>query len=334
MTAHFNLSDKNRIVADVAGSIGGGAARLLRELNKYVDDTQHSVQIIGRGVRLTPKWLVKREFEAPRAGLHISLNNAGFVTPTGTNVTLLRNILHFADENDLNHIGFKPSRELKLQIPIIRMLARRSETLVVPCSRMAEQVAAQTPYLQEKLSVRFHPVAQPSWSGQDPESQSDVLVPIVPQPYKNLGKHLPEFLDASAKLMDGKVRLIVPADPNALPELEGHPRVHFIGSQTSENLEVWWRRARAIFFPVEFESFGYALAEARVYGRNIIAQDTMQNREIAGGSLVGYQRHDERSLRNAIEVALSSTPIPEPEPFDPKSYFRWLLAGPGPDVNS
>lgn len=315
------------MVVDVAGAVGGGAARLLRELNRYLDETQHKAKIIGRGNRLTPQWLLRRELFAPRAKSHISLNNAGFMTPFGTNITLLRNVLHFASDEDLTRIGFRPSKELKLQIPVVRALARRSETLVVPCSRMAEQVSTHAPYLSDKLTVRFHPVAQPSWAGQEPESEADVLVPIVPQPYKNLDKHLPEFLEASSSIMNGKVRLVVPAHARALPSLEAHPRVLFIGPQTSQDLDKWWRRSRAIFFPVEFESFGYALAESRVYGRSIIAQDTPQNKEIAGDALHAYRRHNKRSLSDSIESALKHAPKPDPSAFEPTRYFNWLFSG-------
>lgn len=326
--SQFGVESDALIVADVAGSVGGGAARLLRELKKYVESTGHEINLIGEGERLTPRWLVKRELIDPRARMHLSLNNAGFVTPFGRNVTMLRNILHFANSTDLEKIGFIPSRELQLQIPLVRFLARQSETLVVPCTRMGEKVADLAPYLADKLTVRFHPVAKPSWAGSSAENARDVLVPIVPQPYKNLDKHLPEFLDASKDLPGQEIRLIVPAEKTSIPELSDHPRVEFIGPQTSEALDSWWRRCGAVFFPVEFESFGYALAEARVYGRNVIAQNTVQNREISGESLCAYERHDKASLGSAILKAVETIPTPDPSPFDPDEYFRWLLTEP------
>lgn len=322
------------IVADVAGAVGGGAARLLRELKTYLAMSDHEINLIGDGKRLTPQWLIQRELVAPRARMHLSLNNAGFVTPFGNNVTLLRNILHFATSTDLEQIGFKPSRELQLQVPLVRLLARQSKTLVVPCTRMAEQVADRAPYLADRLTVRFHPVAKPEWAGTAPETPRDVLVPIVPQPYKNLDQHLPEFLEASEGLPGAEIRLIVPAESTSLPELSAHPRVRFIGPQTSEALESWWRSCGAVFFPVEFESFGYALAESRVYGRSIVAQNTAQNREIAGGAICPYTRHDKNSLRTAILDAVTTVPAPDSSPFDPPSYFEWLLDEPGSDPKS
>jgi hypothetical protein len=327
------VKSDSQIVADVAGAVGGGAARLLRELKKYLPDSDRNISLIGEGRRLTPGWLAQRELIAPRAELHLSLNNAGFITPFGSNITLLRNVLHFATNADLDRIGFRPSRELRLQTPLVRLLARQSEALVVPCTKMGEQVADVAPYLADRLTVRFHPVAKPTWAGEQPENSRDVLVPIVPQPYKNLDQHLPEFLAASEKIAGGPVRLIVPAKPETLPDLASHPRVKFIGQQTSEALDSWWRRCGAIFFPVEFESFGYALAESRVYGRSIIAQDTKQNREIAGAAIRPYRRQDAGSLHSAIEEAVNSVPTPDPDPFDPTAYFNWLFAGPIPDTS-
>lgn len=316
------------IVADVAGAVGGGAARLLRELKKYLAKSGTNINLIGEGKSLSPQWLIQRELIAPRAPMHISMNNAGFISPFGTNVTMLRNILHFADAKDLERIGFRPSRELQLQIPLVRLLARRSESLVVPCTRMGEQVADSAPHLADRLMVRFHPVAKPEWAGTNPSNPRNVLVPIVPQPYKNLDQHLPEFLKASEDIPGEPICLVIPSEPESLPKIASHPRVKFIGSQTSEMLDEWWRSCGAVFFPVEFESFGYALAESRVYGRSVIAQDTTQNREIAGGAICSYVRHDSDSLSDAILEAVTSVPEPDPLPFEPTAYFDWIFGKP------
>jgi len=315
-------------VIDAAGAVGGGSARFLRELKRYLEDTAPAnVTLLGDDRQLSVPWLLQRELAAASATRRISLNNVGFANPAGRNITLLRNILQFATSEEMDQLGFTPSRRLRLQTPVVRSLARASDVLVVPCTRMAEQVRTISPSLAGRLTVRFHPVAQPAWAGEAPERPRDVLVPIVPQPYKNLDQHLPEFLAATEGIEGEPVRLIVPAGPEALPMLREHPRVEFIGAQTSAELERWWRRSGAVFFPVEFESFGYALAESRVYGRNVIAQDTAQNHEIAGRALRPYRRHDQASLENAVVEAIHSVPDPDPAPFDPEQYFAWLLAG-------
>lgn len=317
-----------RVVIDCAGAIKGGAARFLKELQTYLDEVQPSnVELIGLGRQLTPQWLIKRELIASTATRRIALNNASFVNPRGENITLLRNILQFATADDLEALAFSPPRRLRAQTPVVRFLANASSTLVVPCTRMAEQVEAVAPPLKSKLTVRFHPVKQPSWAGTGPTNPTDVLLPIVPSPYKNLEQHVPEFLNASEELTDEPVRLIVPSAPDVIPEVASHPRVKFIGPQSIGQMEQRWKHSGSVFFPTEYEAFGYALAEARVYGRNVIAQDTTQNREIAGAALLPYQRDRATSLREAIWKATFERPRSDPHPFSPTAYFRWLLRG-------
>lgn len=315
-----------RIVIDCAGAMVGGAARFLRELQTYLAQQRDAdITLVGLGRQLTPQWLIQRELNAATASRRISLNNVGFMNPRGKNVTLLRNILQFAREDDYQRLRFVPSRRLRTQTPVVRTLAKASRTLVVPCTRMAEQVANISPALRESLVVRFHPITQPSWAGTPPKNPRSVLLPVVPSPYKHLDEHIPEFL-ASAKDIPGEpIRLVVPTTPLELPALASHPQIHFIGPQSSEALEEWWRDCGAVFFPTEFEAFGYPLAEGRVYGRNVIAQDTAQNHEIAGPALRAYVRHDGPSLRTAIEAAVSDVPEPDPAPFNPQNYFQWLL---------
>jgi len=315
-----------RTVIDCAGARVGGAARYLREIQTYVaSNSNTNIELIGLGRQLTPQWLVQREFQAATAAMRMSINNAGFINPAGVNVTILHNILQFATQDDFDRLRFVPPRRLRAQIPVVRALARASDTLIVPCTRMAEQVAYISPGLQDRLVVRFYPLTQPSWAGTAPKNPRDVLLPIVPSPYKHLDEHIPEFLTAAAKLPGEPIRLIVPAEPHELPNVASHPNVHFIGLQTSEALDQWWQDCAAVFFPPEFEAFGFPPAEARVYGRHVIAQTTAQNQEIAGPALAGYTRYDEPSLRDAIAMAISQTPTPDPAPYDPDSYFHWLL---------
>lgn len=315
-----------RIIIDCAGAMVGGAARFLRELQSYLAQQRNTrIELIGLGRQLTPQWLVQRELYAATAAIRVSLNNVGFLNPRGKNITLLRNILQFASQDDYQRLAFVPSRRLRTQTPVVRTLARASQTLVVPCTQMAEQVGEISPGLRDRLAVRFHPITQPEWAGLPPKYPRSVLLPIVPSPYKHLDQHIPEFLAAANSIAGGPIQLVVPTIPDDLPTLASHPHVQFIGPQSSEALETWWQDCGAVFFPTEFEAFGYPLAEARVYGRPVIAQDTAQNHEIAGPALRAYTRHDRASLRAAIETAISNVPEPDPAPFNPQEYFEWLL---------
>jgi hypothetical protein len=325
----INRSESSKagaIVIDCAGAVEGGAARFLRELKLYLSTTRAAnIRLIGEGQKLTSKWLIKRETIAASAKRRIALNNAGFVNPKGRNITLLRNILQFATSRDINELRFTPSLRLRAQTPVVRTLARASSALVVPCSRMAEQVQTVSPHLADRLVVRFHPVSQPYWAGEPPANPRNVLLPIVPAPYKNLDSHLADFLRASRNIPGAPINILIPSSPSIFPQFEAHPRVQFIGPQPSVRLEEWWRSSGAVFFPTTFEAFGYALAEGRVYGRRVIGQNTQQNQEIAGQALSPYELDDEQSLRNAIGEAVNSVAESEPEPFDPNEYFSWLF---------
>ncbi|WP_404290626.1 glycosyltransferase [Glutamicibacter arilaitensis] len=319
------MTQKTHWLIDVAGAATGGSARYYRELRAYLDEHQRhdQISVIGEGSRLTPQWLLKREIAGRDAANRISLNNASFWHGPERNKTLLGNILHFAGPSDFNPLGFKPTTELKMQIPLIRQLAKRSANLIAPSSRMAEQVASSCPALADRIQVRFHPIATPEWAGTEPVRRSEVLMPIIPQPYKNLGLHALQFLEETEK--SPEVQLTIPSCSDQIPELEGHPRVKFIGHQTSEELEIWWQECQAVFFPPEFEAFGYPLAEARVYGRSVIAHDNSQQRELAGNALHGYNKDRKGSLGRAVSDALQDSPNPDGKPFNPTDYFDWML---------
>ena len=66
-------------------------------------------------------------------------------------------------------------------------------------------------------------------------------------------------------------------------------------------------------------------AHHAAHGRPIIAAGTARNREIASHALCGYVHGDRDSLRYAITQALAVQATPDPRPFDPDSYFDWML---------
>ena len=107
------------------------------------------------------------------------------------------------------------------------------------------------------------------------------------------------------------------------------PRIEFLGRIDQRELRLAWARSRAIYFPTGLESFGYPLAEARACGMPVIARDTAQNREIAGPALCGFTLGDPISLGRAVASAMKAEVQPDPEPFDPDSYFDWLLGASG-----
>lgn len=314
------------VIIDVAGAAIGGSRRFLLELDDHIAMRRPSeVAVVGRHRRLTPAWLVQREALARRSRLRVALNNASFAWPTSTNVTLLRNVLHFPLPREFENNSFRPSLELRAQIPVVQRLARRSDVLVCPTSAMASRVATADNALASRLVVKPHPVTPRPWAGTAPSDPLGILVPIVPSPYKHLGSHVAALAKVAAAL-DANLRILVTASPNEIPEASSFANVRFLGRLDPVVLDRYWETSQTIYYPTSLEAFGYPLAEARANGRYVVAQDTDHNREVAGDALSAYTLHDIESLTAALEVALSGHPRPEAAPFEPDDYFRWLFS--------
>ena len=313
------------IYVDQAGSISGGAGRLRHELLLYLTKSGRSdVEVIGLHTRLTPQWLAKRELEARGARRKIALNNASFMVPGGHKTVLLQNVIHFSTEAERRSIGYHASRRIKAQIPIIQAGAKVADRIIVPTDAMGERVVAVNPSLAPKIEVRMLPLSAPSWSGSQPQDDPIILLPQVPQPYKPLDWHVAHLAEA---LERGRLqaRIVCTCDPAELPRSNAHPMVECIGTLAHGELESWYQRAQAIYFPTTFESFGYPIAQARAGGRWGIAQDTKQNQQIAAQSLAGYDATDLDSLIAAANQALQGTPAPQPEPFSPAEFFSGII---------
>jgi glycosyltransferase involved in cell wall biosynthesis len=182
--------------------------------------------------------------------------------------------------------------------------------------------------------VRMHPVSARAASAQSASAspvprrpgESLILCPVLFAPYKHMADRLAEWLAAADGTLDDSVRMVVTADTAQVPaQLAASPRLRFAGPLGLSQLNELWTRSRAVYFPTGLESFGWPLAEARVYGKPVIARDTAQNREIAGSALRGFIPGDPDSLRQATESALAARVTSDPAPFDPDAYFAWML---------
>ena len=312
------------VTIDVAGSGVGGAARIRVELREYIRrSAPDQVKVIGTGHRLGPAWLVRRE-AAARKSRRVALNNVGFLAPGGERRTLLANALHFLTPGETASLDRGLRALAARQRPVVHSAARRSDVLIAPCTAMAERVATALPDTAGRLIVRMHPVSA-TVAGRRPGG-SLILCPVLFAPYKQMADRLGEWLDAVDHALDESVRMIVTASPGDVPpRLALSSRFHFVGRLGTDTMGRLWSRSRAAYFPTALESFGIALAEARVNGQPVIARDTPQNREIAGAALCGYTAGDPDSLRHATEMALTTMPAPDPEPFSPDAYFDWML---------
>jgi glycosyltransferase involved in cell wall biosynthesis len=320
------------VTVDVAGAAIGGAARYAAELRSYLERSQRlDVRVIGAARHVEPSWLLRREAARPGARRRVALNNVTFVTPGGERWTLPGNALHFVSEAEAAQLDPALRARMRRDAAVVRLTARRADTIVVPSSAMAERVAAHLPGVRHRLAVRPHPVsARPPAPGPARPAAREpvILCPVLLASYKRMDERLAELLGAVARHGDRSIRVRVTATAAELPSLVGHPTVELVGRLTEREMRDLWGRCRAVYFPTGVESFGYPLAEARVRGLPIIARDTAQNREIAGAALRGFRPGDEASLTAAVGEALAATVIPDPRPFDPDSYFQWLLGSP------
>jgi glycosyltransferase involved in cell wall biosynthesis len=254
----------------------------------------------------------------------VALNNVGFLTPGGERWTLLRNPLHFLNRVERNVLDPELRSLANRQTMIVHRAAKRSDVLVAPCTAMANRVKAVLPEVADRVVVRMHPVSAnpvPRRPGG-----SLILCPVLFSPHKHMTDRIAEWVRAVDSVFDESVRLIVTASPAEVPTwLAASPRLHFVGRISHQELCRLWAHSQAVYFPSGLEAFGWPLAEARVNGQPVIARDTRQNREIAGPALCGYTVGDPDSLIRAIKTALEGGIVPDPGPFDPDSYFEWLL---------
>lgn len=314
-----------RVTVDIAGARMGGAARYAFELHSYLTRTgRDDVRIIGAGQRVRPAWLVRREIPPRNVGRRVALNNVSFVGPGEERWTLLHNALHFLTETEASGLDPGLRASVQREATVVRFAVRRADVLIAPCTAMAERITQILPATRNRLIVRLHPLSADSI----PRMRRDaaILCPVLLASYKRMHKRLIELLDVLSTHNAWDLRIRVTASPAAFPaHVATDPRVEFVGELNHRQLKIIWARSRAIYFPTDLESFGYPLAEARVSGHPVIAYDTAQNREIAGNALCGYRPDDPESLGSAITLALTKDVVPDAAPFDPDSYFNWLL---------
>ena len=240
---------------------------------------------------------------------------------------LLRNALHFLTDDESDRLDSGLRSVMRRQSSIVKLAARRADVLVVPSSAMSERVGNAVPSARSRIVIRAHPVTAELVSAE--QRDPAILCPIVFEPYKCMDERIRELLTAVEQSGDQSVRVRVTASPRELPgELTADPRIELLGRLSHHDLHKVWSRSSAIYFPTGLESFGYPLAEARVSGHPVIARDTAQNREIAGSALCGFTLGDPDSLGHALKLAMCSDVPPDPAPFDPDTYFEWLLGAP------
>lgn len=316
----------------------GGAQRLLGELDAYL--ARHDpgdVIVIGRGSAVNPKWLLRRELDLLRYRPRrvIALNNVGPMAPGTERWVLLRNALHFLSAEEAGRMPKTLLTGVRRQSAIVGAALVRADVVVVPTAAMAQRVVQHRPAVAPRLVIRPHPVSAPAHSSVSSVGSTPhrLLCPVLFAPYKQMGRYLRQLDAAVAELAlrpeFANVEILVTASSKELQEAglsceDG--RMRAVGRLTVDELARLGASCGVVFYPSSLESFGYPLAEARVNRRHVIALDTPQVREVAGDALVGFEPDDVLSLVCALETALTRPLSPlDGNPFDPISYFDWLL---------
>lgn len=330
-TSTSNLrSDPGLPTVDVAGATSGGAARFRSELLAYVArKPTPAVNIVGLGRSVTAQWLLRRETMQRAATCRIATNNVGYCSGR-RRIVLLRNALHFLRPEE-SGLASALNTRARAQVRIVHRMAARADLVVVPTHAMANRVITKIPQLRDRIEVRPHPLtleagnADPNVTRLARTGEGYLLCPMLPAAHKNAAELLGNLAVAVERTgMD--LRLAVTADPRQLPpQLMGNPLIVAIGQQPVPAMSRWYSAARAVYFPTTTESFGYPLAEARVAGKSVLAVETEQNREVAGGALIGYASGSMESLCSALAKAVGTSSEPDPDAFDPTRYFDWLL---------
>ena len=316
------------VIVDVAGGPFGGAARFRAEVYRYLARAEREdVKVIGAERRVDPAWLVRREMTRPSTARRVALNNVGFVSPGGERWTLVANSWDFVTDEEAARLSLSDRAEIRCRSSVVHMAARRSDVIVAPCTEMAERITRVLPSVSSRVVVRMHPVSPGPLP--DPRASQIILCPVLFYPKKRMHERVTDWIEAVDKHLSPEVRMLVTADPSEVSaEFASNPRIKLVGRLDLDRLSRLWAVSRAIYFPTSVESFGYALAEARVNGQPVIALDTPQNQEIAGQALCGFTQGDPESLRKATELALTTDTKPDPSPFDPDAYFSWMLGPP------
>jgi len=306
----------------------GGALRFLQELDGYLGRQPDGICTIGRGRRVSGRWLAEREFRALRCGHTVALNNIAFARAGNVKTVLLRNALHFLsnEERPLVAVG----RGVRAQTAVVHRMLRRADRIVVPTTSMAARVTTIQPGVAGRIRVMHHPVSpRPACQRR----ASVLLCPVLDAPYKMLGPRLAQVVQVmedgrGGGSLDGlELLLTLTREEAAALDLRLPSWVCLLGRLTPRELYTAQQSAQVILYPTTLESFGYPLAEARLARQPVIAPYTDHAREVADDALVGYDPSDSASLAGAIGRALELQLGPLTEnPFDPDAYFDRLFS--------
>ena len=178
--------------------------------------------------------------------------------------------------------------------------------------------------MRTRIRVRHHPITV-RYPRRACVGHPYILFPSLPSIHKDLVGNLHLLLNAMA-VADSRLQVRVTAAAAQLNGLDRNPRIVALGPQTLDEMDHLWAEADAAYAPTEVESFGFPVAEARAVGLPVLAIDNARNREIGGDALIGYNPSKRNSLATAIAIIAAHNSAPDPTPFDPDAYFKWMIS--------
>ncbi len=192
-----------------------------------------------------------------------------------------------------------------------RWIMRRASRLVTNSEYSRSEIAANTPFRPEDVTVVHHGVSDPF----GPLDQSrprerlalnvgavdaGTLVQKGQLPFVEAARHLPEvrFVLAGKWLDDSIDRLRAAAGPN----------VEFTGWVSDEELTDLYARASAYVQASRHEGFGLAVAEAMLAGCVPVVMDVTAMPEVVGDAGVLISSQDPQAVAEGISKALEAGP--------------------------
>lgn len=192
-----------------------------------------------------------------------------------------------------------------------RWIMRRATRLVTNSEYSRREIAANTPFGPDAVTVVHHGVPDPF--GPLDESRprerlalnvgavdAGTLVQKGQLPFVLAARHLPDvrFVLAGKWLDDAIDKLRAVATPN----------VEFTGWLSDDDLTDLYRRAGAYVQPSRHEGFGLAVAEAMLAGCVPVVVDVTAMPEVVDGAGVLIPSQDPRDVADGIAAALAAGP--------------------------